>query len=439
MKKALNILLVATLSLSSNVFGQTSDNFASQIKSYQDFISKPIHLPKWTTDVTIDATKHNSYLNYEFNKKNFYLDSNYTAWAGNWFAWENGGIAKRWKSTTKKFADKGELTKEFWSKVEKMSKTDIAELSPVEKFDIYTCGKGFEFFWATNQELIGRGPYKLPALDANGNPIPCGFCGFCNGARISGALMPEPTKEIIVKSKNHPEIEIIFYPADLKALAAAAFYYLEPENILNLGINYNDNLSASQNKLQTPNPAVLDIILREYLSDNKIPLFIDVQYNSEIWNETILGYDRLVKSVSNVAAGTFTNPDIKKSVLIECTLYCQDEVAIKEIDKKTTNIMANKLLAVSKGWVKARKYRYNLLIDQNGKIIDGIWVGSYLENNGAMAWTDKPIDFIWLGKGEGADSKHTYNSADPTTSNYTGNSNLSFNDILELFKLASKK
>lgn len=444
MKKYIT-LLILIIPLAS--LAQVSSEFDGQLASYQKFTSLPIHIPKNNEDINIDTSKRSAYLKWDYKGSNFYLDKNSIAWGSNWFAWANGGIAKRWKtSSPKKYADKDELNLGFWAKLKTMTKEEIANLSPVEKYDIYACEQFGEFFWASNQELISRGPYKLPALDANGKEIPCGFCGFCNGARVSGALMKEPVKEIVVKAKNHPEIDVVFYPADIKALLAASYYYLDNSNTLNIGTNYDNEKSAEYNKSHNPNPAVLDVILREYLSTYKLPFFIDVQYNNEIWNETVLGFDRtVIQPISNVAPGQNSNPLVAKEVFILCTLYCQDEMpTIQSINQKTTDLMANKSYAISQGWVKQRKYKYKLFTDKDGKIIDGSWVGSYLDVSKPgepvkMAWTNLPVDFIWLAKGEGADSKHTYNGSDPATANYTGNKNIKFKDIYDLVQLSSEK
>jgi len=450
--KCVSSFTVALL-IAYSACGQNANSFSQQLANYNSFIGMPITLPKKTDNVIVDVSKNNLYLNYLYNKGNFYLDADNIAWGGNWFAWADGGMATRWQENTppttingkKVFcAAKGELNKDYWSKVEKMSTADIAALSPIEKYDIYACDKGLEFFWASNQELIARGPYKLPALDAQGKLTSCNFCGFCNGARVSGALMPEPIHDVVVKAKGHPEIEVTFHPADLKALSAASFYYLDQNNILNIGSNYDANLSKDENKKSNPNPAVFDIILRQYLSTYKVPLFIDVQYNSEIWNETILGFDRQIKAIKPLRAGMVANAKAVQSVLVECTLYCQDEVSIDKINGKTTQIMANKALAVKNGWVRERKYRYRLFTDKTGTILDGAWDKSYLDVSRAnepvrMAWvSDMPVDFIWLAKGEGADDKHVYSASDASTANYTGNSNIKFEDILALVKIAAK-
>lgn len=417
--KQISLAVIVSITIPASVFGQNAacNDFGAQLTSYRNFISKPIHLPKNQSGIQLNLTASSKYLDPSFGKSSFYLDKSNTAWGGNWFACDKGGIAKRWRSTDGKlYADTAELTmqsnQQFWERVRKMTPQQIAELSPVEKFDIY---QGNSYFWASNYELKSRGPYRKSRADSN-------YCGFCNGARAAGVLLPEPIKAITVKSKSgflqDTNIHVIFYPADLKALAAASCFYLDSINVLNIGVNYDSTFSKDNQC--NPNPAVLDIILREYLADYSIPLFLDVMPTNEKWNETILGFDRTISIVPN------RNANIKASFIgrVTLVLYCQDEVAIKDINQPTKALMSNKSYATDNKWVKRRNYSYNLYLDANKQIVNGVW-------------TSEPVDYVWLATGEGADHTHYWRQDTETTRDYTGDKNLIFSDILNLIKLSA--
>lgn len=382
------------------------------------------NLPKWQEPKRATNEDIKEYLRYSAGESTFYYQDAEVPWGSNWFACKYGGIARRWQESVNQqpvaginYPNVDNLLN--WDQLSHMTRDQLNKLSPAEKLDIFVGNKDFRI---TKWELIHRGPNRPSHADDN-------FCGFCNGARSSGALTLEPLVARTVNASAgakvfdrattsfpNPQISVTFYPADIKALAAASFYY--NEHAYNIGRN-NDN------SVVDPNPAILDFMLRFLIGKFKTPFFLDVMPNNEIWNETIVGYDRKVVSINPVSIGSASvnlNPAVKKVVTINLKLYCQDEVSISAINIDTKKIMANKAAAIAKEWIKERKYSYKLYVDENDKIIDGSWITTSGWQNRVYTETDlTPIDFIWMAWGGGADNLHA------------GNPNINYNLIKYLF------
>ena len=79
--------------------------------------------------------------------------------------------------------------------------------------------------------------------------------GFCNGVRCAGINLPEPTHKIAVK--NPDGIQVRFEPADLKALAAASYFYVEKYSQL----GSPTRVGKAQDQ---PNAGAFDLALRYF-------------------------------------------------------------------------------------------------------------------------------------------------------------------------------
>jgi hypothetical protein len=344
----------------------------------------------------INPNEIESYFNYETGAPNFYLDQNNTAWGGYWYPCKYGGIANRYQLS--KYPSTASLK---FTEVKDQRSGELNKKSPAEKFDLYL---GLESFDVTKWELTNRGPERKDKRDDS-------FCGYCNGARLAGAILPEPKYDVTVKSSTNPALSITFSRADIKAIAAA--HYMNAKYYFGAG-------KTDVAGLNDPNPAILDILLRLYLGHYKMPFFVDADPGDEIYNETILGYKRdLGKPRSPNAVETKANPDMKRVVHAVVTLYLQDELTISQSNTLTVPIMADKSAALKKSstaasfkfWVHEMKYEYDLYIDNSNAIIGGKWTSS------------KPLDFLWAANGPGDDETK-------------GNNNLKFSALLKLIRLS---
>jgi hypothetical protein len=328
------------------------------------------------------------------------LDSKRAPWAGNYFPMERGGIASRWqepgatddvpegqKPVLKIMDVKLSLKKEDFAK---MTAEQIGRLSPAEKYDLMM---GDYEFSATKHELYNRGPHR--------NEAPEDWEGFCNGVRAAGILLPEPQREISVK--NPDGIEVTFKIADLKALAGVSYFYVGKYS--QIGSPSRDIKSHDQ-----PNAAVFDLALRYFLAEKKKAFVVDSHLGDQIWNESVIGYDRKIEQAEMTAEDKLKYRKAVKKIKVNLTVETLGEVDIHRSDKETKSQVADGSIRqeINSG--------YYLYIDKAGNAIDGLWI------NGAG---ERGIDFAWFGGGQGTDSEHTDGEV--------GNPWLSFSKIKKLF------
>ena len=325
------------------------------------------------------------YLNPFVGPTQFRLDQKSAPWAGNYFPMQDGGLAQRWRVSNypQKVLDK--------ASVQTMSATELRNLSPVEKYDILL---GYYDFRTTQHELKLRGPGR--------EHPPQDWEGFCNGVRCAGIMTPEPAFSVTVKNPDGLPLE--FSQADLKALAGASYFYVEKYG--QIGGPTHDGMAEKQ-----PNAAVFDLVLRYHLAYQKKGFVIDSHLGPEIWNETVVGYERKLGAVESLTpAEKKSYPLASKKVLIKVVLDTLGEIEIKEGDKPTKAKVADGSLLTK------LKTSYTLYLNDAGEAIDGQW------HNGKGT---RGVDFAWFVGGKGAD--HEYSAKG-------GNANLQYDKIIELIE-----
>lgn len=426
MKKTLLFLL---LSINISLFGFSQScgdscanagpyplNYSDQMCWVLNEVCYPISIPRLPENLMANPDDVRKMLNFREGQNSFYFGENNMPWGGNFFACRNGGIAYRWRTQSHAGPDGPK-----WSEIKSMTKQQLMTLSPTEKLDIFM---GFQDFRITKFELKTRGPYRPNTSDD-------GYCGFCNGARSAGALMPEPIKNFtgysgegsrlgvrVLNAAIDESLKVTFSPADIKALAAASFFF--NEKAYSIGNNY---VPGGLQQVD-PNPGTLDFLLRFLLAKNNVPFFLDVMPNDEKWNETVLGFERKIITVKKATVAEMGEPGnngVDSVATIQLTLWSQDEVSpIDSIDKKTSSTLANKQKALSLGWVRESVYEYWLFLDKSGKIINGKWNTAH----------HPAIDYIWIAQGKGA--YHNYSSQ-----SYAGNPDLIYVPVYFICNSAS--
>jgi hypothetical protein len=325
---------------------------------------------------------------YPGHRMSFHLDKKNAPWGGNYFAMKNGGIAYRWQKGVSSHID---------TQINPISATsdEINKLSPIEKYDIYVGNYNFD---ATKIELQKRGPLRELA--------PQNWEGFCNGMRCAGILLPEPKKPLVVKNKEG--IEIKFEPADLKALAAASYFYVE--NYAQIGAPTQQGEALGKNQ---PDPAVFDLVLRRYLKSNKKAFIIDGNIGPEIWNETVVGFDRFVSDTMTLSEDEKKKfKAATKKVKVDIRLRILGEIDIEKSNSPTQQSIANNR------FTKTMPVQYEIFLTNENKMLGGKW-----NNSGSL----NGVDMVWFGSGVGTD-QHS-----------GGNKQLRFDIISQLFKASEKE
>lgn len=327
----------------------------------------------------------------------YYLNSRQTAWAGYYFPFEKGGITARWQLPNKphRYALLSESAD--WHGAESLRilpRNQLNTLSPVEKFDIVSRQYDFP---ATKVERENRSSFR--------NPEPEDWEGFCNGRCAAAINLPEPKGSIFVR--NGDGIILEFAPNDLKALGAASYFYVE--KYAQLGIPSD---ATNQRKLRDPpHPAVLDMALRGYLAKQHKGFVIDDHKGSEIWNVTVVGYDRKLGDVLPFNRNEARYAPEQTAYQVDVTT---DVRIVGEPSLDQLTVMTGPNIAGGGDLTESRRWTYRLFLDGDQQIIGG----RYLRNRGP--------DFAWFASGDGMESA------------YGANSHLRFELIKKLFERAQK-
>ncbi len=253
---------------------------------------------------------------------------------------------------------------------------------------------GYYDFRTTKHELETRGPQRATP--------PQDWEGFCNGVRCAGIMTKEPKHPVSVM--NNDGITVEFSPADLKALAGASYFYVEKYG--QIGGPTADGKAENQ-----PNPAVFDLVLRYHLGHMMKGFVIDSHLGSEIWNETVVGYNRKLGEIKSLTARERElYPKAFSKIRVDVVLDTLGEVDIKDSNNLTKKKVADGTLLTT------LETAYTLYLDERGKAVDGKWHNG----NGTRG-----VDFAWFVGGKGADHQYVYKG---------GNPNLRFNKIRQLIE-----
>jgi len=303
------------------------------------------------------------------------LNKDEAPWAGNYFPMAEGGLANRWHlreavETTLDVGLNGQrLSKaNVIAKLKALSPEDLRKLSPSEKMDIYM---GYYDFRITKHELKMRGPQReMPVQD---------WEGFCNGVRAAGICMMEPKRLITVRNPNG--IDIPFDPSDLKGLAGASYFYTEKYAAMG-----SPTMTAGLKNENPPNAGSFDVAIRSYLGMERRAFVIDNHPGTEIWNVSVVGYDRKILSeeiYNPIDSGRRSKA--RKKISVELVIDYLGEASISTSNRATTDRVADRQLTTK------LRYTYELYVNESGRIVDGTWIG------------DAP-DMAWFPGGAGADA-----------------------------------
>ncbi|MBO9684351.1 MAG: hypothetical protein J7502_17080 [Flavisolibacter sp.] len=390
------IVILAALALlfidraSAQQCGSLSTNFANDLCWFKNFVRPQLGVS--------DAEIFN-YQTYSYGKNSYTLKNDKAPWGGNYFSWKSGGLATRWAAYINEpsFPNSTQLD---YSNVANMTTAQLARLSPAEKLDIYL---GYKDFRITKQELKNRGP-ETSEIES--------WEGFCNGVRAAGALTPEPIKNVTVTSPDGKQI--IFYPVDLKILIGASYFYLGDFGYGQFGSNHS----------VAPNAGVFDIALRLLIGDKEKVFFFDNNQSEQIWNHSVIGYERAITENMRAArSGEVFPNNATKLISYKLTLYHMGETSPEDMNSPTKPRISN----LSPCCVEREIYNYTLYLNNNNKIVDGKWKNNLYP------------DAVWFAAGKGDDQNHTASRGiDPNTGKpYKGDGNLDHDKILQLVKMAS--
>lgn len=341
------------------------------------------------------VTSTRNFRKYDAGKKDFFFSDKTAPWGANYFPMDENGLANRWQINSREEMGLKKDTPDNILKADEAKSLDfetIALLSPAEKLDIYLGNYDFKI---TKRELKKRGPLRRPK--------PEDWEGFCNGVRIAGVHEPEPIRPIVVENSLGQKIQ--FQPSDIKALLGAAYFYVRVYNQIGSptrGDDENENL---------PNAGVFDIALRTFLGENEMGFVIDVNKTKEIWNETLMGYERKLSEEEETTDKEKEEfGGATKKVKVSLSYRALGEFTILEANGFTRDITVR----------ESNRFRasYTLYLDNLGNILDGKWLSGRFP------------DFAWFARGA-ADQ-------DFTGGRYSGNPYIPYRELIPLVRESSQ-
>ena len=276
-------------------------------------------------------------------------------WSADYWPLNKGNINYRWYA--KKNKTGFNLKSPDLSTIRKMTIPQLAELSPSEKYDLFTGRYDY--------------PLKKEVEAKSSNPRAQIWEGICHGWAPATMNHPEPHPKLM---KNPDGIEIPFGSSDIKALLS--YYYangfLIPDTFQMGRRCFRGRwINRDRECNQDLNAGAFHIVLANRLGIDGIGVIGDLNRYTQVSNKPIISFQSSVLRKS--AAGSRSAPGTTEVIRLRTTVnYVKD----KGHDWRP-------VLGTSKQYYKQDIYEYELELNNQGIIIGGEWISS-----------DRP-DFLW--------------------------------------------
>lgn len=275
-------------------------------------------------------------------------------WPDSYWPSYEGGVSARWNSSN---PQPFEYVSPTLAQLRSMSKEQLMELSPAEKFDILRADYGYSLVRSERSRT---------------SPSDESWEGLCHGWAPASTLFDEP-KPVVMS--NADGIAIPFGSADIKAMLT---YYQgqvaqAPTHFLGLrcNIKIDDYSSARANEddCKGVNAGAFHIVLTNQIGLKNKSFVADVIRDIQVWNHPISGFTSSIQSKSGISASAA--PGTVRELLVQTTMFY-----VVESTPQWSSL-------VSSDFRTARTYNYTLELNAADEIVGGEW----LQN-------DRP-DFLW--------------------------------------------
>jgi hypothetical protein len=275
-------------------------------------------------------------------------------WPDTYWPSYEGGVSSRWNSSN---PQPFKYVPPTLAELRTMTKDQLMELSPAEKFDIF------------------RGDYNYSLVQSERSrtsPSDESWEGICHGWAPASTLFAEPQPVVL---SNADGIAIPFGSADVKAMLS---YYQgqvaqAPTQFLGLRCNIKiddyDSARANEDDCKGVNAGAFHIVLANQIGIKNKSFIADVVRDFQVWNHPISGFTSSIQSKAGV--GPNAAPGTVRELQVQTTMYY-----VVESTPQWTSLVAS-------DYTTARTYSYTLELNASDEIIGGEW----LQN-------DRP-DFLW--------------------------------------------
>lgn len=275
-------------------------------------------------------------------------------WSGDYWALRKGSINFRWYSQKKSGFN---LKSPSLEEARKMTIPELAELSPSEKYDLFT----------------GRYDYPLKnEVSKIADPKAELWEGMCHGWSPATMNHNEPTPKLM---RNPDGIEIPFGSTDIKALISYyyAYNYRAPDtHQVGRRCFKGPFLNNEKDCKEDLNAGAFHIILSNRIGIDGNGFIADLERFKEVWNHPITSYQSTV--MGEVPPDSQVAPGTTKVLKVKTEITYLDENGHDWHPVIGTNKQAYKNLT----------YLYNLELNNQGEIIGGLWTSKL-----------RP-DFLWI-------------------------------------------
>lgn len=272
-------------------------------------------------------------------------------WSGDYWALNRGNINYRWNSSARAGF---KLKSPTLDEARRMTRSELAALSPSEKYDIFT-GR---FDYPVRKEVEGIANRRAESWE-----------GICHGWAPASMNHQEPLPKDMVSPDG---IIVPFGSSDIKALIS--YYYANGfvSDTHQMGRRCYDEEGEAEDCKEDMNAGAFHLILTNKISFRQEGIIVDIKRGTEVWNHPLKSYrSEILKwkgPKRSSARGTVKRAKVRTLVRVI----------------HGTNNYWNAIRQTDHQQEGALKYVYWLDLDVAGNIIGGEWD------------SDERPDFLWV-------------------------------------------
>jgi hypothetical protein len=285
-----------------------------------------------------------------------------TPWSDTYWPSNRGGIAARWAQPG---SDAWTYRVPSFQEARSMSLQQLAQLSPAEKYSLYTGDLSYSLVMSERQ--------RTHRTDG-------GWFGLCHGWAPAAINYREPKPVTVTSAQG---LQIPFGSADVKALLDYWQGQVATGGTRFLGSRCNIDLSTNPGAAMNPecrdtNAGSFHVVLTNELGRYKRGFVADVTRDLEVWNQPVHGF-------SSQFLGTFAPS-------AGAAFGTVQEVRVRTAMKYTVETQAiwNATNGTSQHADQTKVYQYRLELNAAGQIIGGAWE---TEDRPDFLWGQSPAAF----------------------------------------------
>ncbi len=285
-----------------------------------------------------------------------------TPWSDSYWPSTAAGLAHRWNSADGESFAYTPPERSTWAT---MTQAEMAQLSPAEKFDIYT---GDDTFRLLRSERA-RTNANAPAWE-----------GICHGWAPAALLYDEP-KAVLLTGYNG--VKVPFGSADIKALLDLYTGNFAQARSRSLGSRCNIDLEANPDAATNPacrdvNAGSFHVVLTNFIGLRKKGFVADVTRDLEVWNQPVYAFDAVVTGRHAPSEGAAPGT-VEEAEVTAAMTYAVETSPIWDAVGGTRRAAST-----------TKTYHYRVELNAQGEVIGGEWDS---EDRPDFLWTKELVPF----------------------------------------------